>query len=47
MKTQISRSAALLLLAVMGLTSCSVEYRERHKRRVPPPRMHETIIIKS
>ncbi|MDN3582707.1 hypothetical protein [Mucilaginibacter flavus] len=47
MKTQISRSIALLVLAALGFTSCSVEYRERRRHRLPPPppRVQETVII--
>lgn len=48
MKTQISRSIALLVLAAMGFTSCSVEYREkrrhRHEERV---RVHERVVYKN
>ncbi|MDN5287425.1 MAG: hypothetical protein JWR38_3699 [Mucilaginibacter sp.] len=31
MKTQTSRAIALLLLAALGFTSCSAEYRERRR----------------
>ncbi|WP_162996471.1 hypothetical protein [Mucilaginibacter celer] len=48
MKTTVSRSIALLILAAMGFTSCSVEYRERrrhrHEERV---RVHERVIIQN
>jgi hypothetical protein len=48
MKTTVSRSIALLVLAAMGLTSCSTEYRERrrhrHEERV---RVHERVIIQN
>ena len=33
MKTQVSRAIALLLLAALGFTSCSTEYRERRRHR--------------
>jgi hypothetical protein len=46
MKTTVSRSIALLLLAAIGFTSCSAEYRERrahrHDDRV---RVHERVVI--
>ena len=48
MKTQISRSVALLLLAAMGFTSCSVEYRERRRHRHDERvRVQERVIYKN
>lgn len=48
MKTIVSRSIALLILAALGLTSCSTEYRKRrghrHDERV---RVHERVIIQN
>lgn len=47
MKTQISRSIALLVLAAMGFTSCSVEYRERRRHHEEPVRVHERVVIQN
>ncbi|WP_184548684.1 hypothetical protein [Mucilaginibacter sp. FT3.2] len=48
MKAQISRSIALLILAAMGFTSCSAEYRERrHHRHDEPVRTHERVVIQN
>jgi hypothetical protein len=46
MKTKISHSIALLLLAAIGFTSCSVENREhRRHRHQEQVRVHERVII--
>ncbi|XHR92346.1 hypothetical protein ACFJIV_18495 [Mucilaginibacter sp. UC70_90] len=46
MKTTVSRSISLLILAAMGFTSCSAEYRERHRRHHEERvRVHERVVI--
>ena len=47
MKTLIARSVALLVLAAMGFTSCSVEYRERHRHHDEhhETRVHERVVV--
>ncbi|WP_162996835.1 MULTISPECIES: hypothetical protein [Mucilaginibacter] len=46
MKTIVSRSIALLILAAMGFTSCSTEYRERRRHRHDDRvRVHERVVI--
>jgi len=48
MRTQISRAVALLTLAAIGFTSCSVEYRERrHHRHEEPVRIQERVVIQN
>jgi hypothetical protein len=48
MKTQIYRSIALLILAAMGFTSCSAEYRERRRHHHEQPvRVHERVVIQN
>ncbi len=43
-KATLKPVAAMVLLSVM-ISSCSVEYRQRH-RRPPPPPVQEKVIIK-
>jgi hypothetical protein len=46
MKTTVSRSIALLILAAMGFTSCSAEYRERRRHRHDERvHVHERVVI--
>jgi hypothetical protein len=46
MKTTFSRSVALLLLAALGFTSCSAEYKERRRHRHDERvRTHERVVI--
>ncbi|WP_183560134.1 hypothetical protein [Mucilaginibacter sp. SP1R1] len=48
MKTQVSRAIALLILAAMGFTSCSADYRERRRHRHDERvRVHEQVIYKN
>lgn len=46
MKTSISRSIALLVLAAIGFSSCSAEYRER-RRHHHDEVVHERVIYRN
>ncbi|MDB5146362.1 MAG: hypothetical protein JWQ57_382 [Mucilaginibacter sp.] len=46
MKINVSRSVAMLILAAIGFTSCSAEYRERRRHRHDERvRTHERVVI--